>query len=115
MNASFTCISLLGVNKLPIKVMYSFLNELSSKALRCYLGLASIYDGNANKKKSELTEIIVHGYINNELKNKVTEDYECDKALKLVKSKGINVKSLPAHGNMDMKKADILKKHAKNN
>ena len=53
MNASFTCISLLGVNKLPIKVMYSFLNELSSKALRCYLGLASIYDGNANKKKSE--------------------------------------------------------------
>ena len=75
--------------------------------------LRSAYDGNANKKKSDLIEMVIYGYINNELKNKVIEDISYNKAVKLLKEKNINVKGLPGYGNIDMKKADIIKKYTK--
>ena len=39
--------------------------NISSQSLRSYLKLASIYDGNSNKKKTDLVEMIVYGCINN--------------------------------------------------
>ena len=65
------------------------------------------------KKKSDLIEMIIYGHINNELKNKVIEDISYNKAVKLLKEKNINVKGLPGYGNIDMKKADIIKKYTK--
>ena len=76
--------------------------------------LRSAYDGNANKKKSDLIEMVIYGYINNELKNKVIEDISYNKAVKLLKEKNINVKGLPGYGNIDMKKADIIRNVQRN-
>ena len=39
----------------------NFLNEVSSQSSRYYLKLANIYDGNSNKKKSDLIEMIMYG------------------------------------------------------
>ena len=57
--------------------------------------------------------MVIYGYINNELKNKVIEDISYNKAVKLLKEKNINVKGLPGYGNIDTKKADIIKKYTK--
>lgn len=84
-----------------------FLNELSSRSLHGYLKLASIYDGNANKKKSDLVEMIIYGYINGKLKDKVIDDISTSRAQKILKDKNINVKGLPGHGNMGLKQKDI--------
>ena len=46
------------------RCLINFLNRVSSNALRAYLGLAEVYDGNANKKKSDLIEMIVYGCMN---------------------------------------------------
>ena len=35
------------------------LNEVSSQSIRSYLRLANIYDGNSNKTKSDLVEMII--------------------------------------------------------
>ena len=57
--------------------------------------------------------MIIYGYINNTLKNKVIDDISYNKAVKLLKEKCINVKRLPGYGNINMKKADIMKKYTK--
>ena len=54
MNSSFVCISILVKSKLPKKNLINRLNEISSQSVRSYLRLANIYDGNSNKKKSDL-------------------------------------------------------------
>ena len=113
MNASFVYISIILASKIEIPILISFLNKVSCKALLGYLQFSSIYDGNANKKMSDLIEMIIYGYINNTLKNKVIDDISYNKAVKLLKEKCINVKGLPGYGNIDMKKADIMKKYAK--
>ena len=58
--------------------------------------------------------MVIYGYINNELKNKVIEDISYNKAVKLLKEKNINVKGLPGYGNIDMKKADIIRNVQRN-
>ena len=113
MNASFVCISIILASKIELPILISFLNKVSCKALLGYLQLNSIYDGNANNKMSDLIEMIIYRYINNTLKNKVIDDISYNKAVKLLKEKCINVKGLSGYGNIDMKKADIMKKYAK--
>ena len=49
MNSSYACIGIVVKSG-----WINFLNEVSSRALRDYLGLAEVYDGNANKKKEWL-------------------------------------------------------------
>ena len=61
MNSSFTCISILVKSNIPRSSLVNFLNEVSSQLLRSNLGLANIYDGNANKKKSDFIEMIIYG------------------------------------------------------
>ena len=59
MNSSFVIISILIKTKLAMNCVINHLNEVSSQSLRSYLRLANIYDGNSNKKKSDLVEMII--------------------------------------------------------
>ena len=51
MNSSLVCIGILVKNNISRHCLINFLNEVSSRALRAYLGLAEVNDGNANKKR----------------------------------------------------------------
>ena len=79
MNSSFVCISILVKSKLPKKSLINRLNEISSQSVRSYLRLANIYDGNSNKKKSDLIEMIIYGCMNGKLKNMDINDFQITK------------------------------------
>ena len=95
--------------------MINFLNEVSTKSLRDYLRLASIYDGNSNKKKSDLIEMIIYGCINGKLNNnKNIDDISTNKAHNILKENDIVIKSLPGYGIIIKRKKDI-KPYIENN
>ena len=50
MNSSLVCIGILVQSNISRHCLINFLNEVSSRALRNYLGAAEVCDGNANKK-----------------------------------------------------------------
>ena len=64
MNSPFTCISILVKSNVSRNYLINFLSEVSSQSFRSYLRLATIYDGSANKKKSDLIERIIYGCMN---------------------------------------------------
>ena len=68
------------------------LNEVSSQSLRSYLRLANIYDGNSNKKKIDLIELIIYGCMNGKLKNMDTNNISNNKVNSILKEKGISIK-----------------------
>ena len=107
MNSSLVCIVILVKSNISRQCLINFLNEVSGCALRAYLGLAEVYDGNANKKKSDLIEMIVYGYMNGKLKSKVVNKISVKKAYTLLRENNIAIKSVPGHGNMGFKKKDI--------
>ena len=94
MNSSLACIGILVKSKISSRCLISFLNGVSSRALRAYLGLAEVYDGNANKKKSDLIEMIVYGCMNGKLKKKVVDEISVKNAYTILLENNINVKSL---------------------
>ena len=83
------------------------MNEVSSQSLRSYLRLANIYDGNSNKKKSDLIEMIIYGCMNDKLKNMDISDISNNKSQSILKEKDISIKSLPGYGNLGLKKKDL--------
>ena len=87
MNSSLVCIVTLVKSNISGQWLINFLNEVSSCALRAYLGL----DDNCNKKKSDLIEMIVYGYMNGTLKNKVVNEISVKKAYTILREN----KSLP--------------------
>ena len=105
-NSSLVCISVLVKSRLPMKCLVNYLNEVSSQSLRTYLRLANIYDGNSNKKKSDLIEMIIYVCINGKLKN-TNFDISNNKVNTILKEKGISMKSLPGYGNFGLKKRDL--------
>ena len=107
MNSSLACIGTLVKSNISRQCLIKFLNEVSSSALRGYLGLAEVYDGNANKKKSDLIEMIVYGCINGKLKYKVVEDISHKRSLTILREYKISIKTLPGYGNMGLRKKDI--------
>ena len=107
MNSLFVCISILVKSNVSRQCLINFLNEVSSQLLRHYLKLANIYDRNSNKKKSDLTEMIIYGCMNEKLKNKRVEDISINKAYSILKQKDIIIKSLPGYGNLGLRKKDI--------
>ena len=107
MNSSLACIGILVKSNINKKCLINFLNRVSSSVLRAYLGLAEVYDGNANKKKSDLIEIMVYGCMNGQLKNKVVDEISVKRANTLLRENNINIKSLPGYGNMGLRKKDI--------
>ena len=92
MNSSFVCISILIKSKLPMNCFINHLNKVSSQSLRSQLRLANIYDGNSNKKKSNLIEMIIYGCMNGKLKNTDINDVSNNKVISILKDKGINIK-----------------------
>ena len=88
--------------------------NISTSSLRGYLKLADIYDGNSNKKKTDLVEMIIYECITNKINKGDIQDISIKKARKILKEKEINIKSLPGYGNMGLRKKDItltLKRH----
>ena len=107
MNSSLVCIGILVKSNISRLCLINFLNRVSSNALRAYLGLAEVYDGNANKKKSDLIEMIVYGCMNGKLKNKVVDEISVKRAHTILRENNINFKSLPGYGNIGLRKKDI--------
>ena len=67
MNSSFVAISILVKSNITERCLINTLMNISSQSFRAYLKLASIYDGNSNKKKTDLVEMIVYGCMINKL------------------------------------------------
>ena len=107
MNSSLVCIGILVKSNISKHCLIKFLNEVSSSALRNYLGAAEVYDDNANKKKSDLIEMIVYGCMNGKLKNKIVEDMSFNRAITILREHKIIIKSLPGKDNMGLRKKDI--------
>ena len=107
MNSSLACIGILMKSNISRQCLINFLNRLSSRALRAYLGLVEVYVGNANKKKTDLIEMIVYGCMNGKLKNKVVDEISVNRAYTRLRENNINIKSLPGYGNMMLRKKYI--------
>ena len=107
MNSSFVGISILVKSRLSEKCLINILMNMSSHSLRSYLKLANIYDGNSNKKKTDLIEMIVCGCVTNKLNNELVKDISINKVMSILKEKDILIKSLPGYGNLGLKKKDI--------
>ena len=107
MNSSLACIGILVKSNISKKSLINFLNEVSSRTLRAYLGLADVYDSNANKKKSDLIEMTIYGCMNGKLKNKVVDEISVKNAYTILRENNINIKSLSGYGNMGLRKKDI--------
>ena len=113
MNSSLVCTGIFVKGNISKHCLIKFLNEVSSSALRNYLGVPEVYDDNANKKKGDLIEMIVYGCMNGKLKNKIAEDIAFNRAITILREDKINIKSLPGNGNMGLRKKDI-KPYAEN-
>ena len=107
MNSSFVGISILVKSRLSEKCLINILMNMSSHSLRSYLKFANIYDGNSNKKKTDLIEMIVYGCVTNKLNNELVKDISINKVMSILKEKDILIKSLPGYGNLGLKKKDI--------
>ena len=76
--------------------------------MRDNLRLPNIYDGNSNKKKNDLIEMIIYGCTNDKLNNKKNiDDISTNKAHNILKENDIVIKSLPGYGNINKCKKDI--------
>ena len=106
MNSSLVAISILVKSNISRQCLINFLLDVSSQSFRIYLRLANIYDGNCNKKKTDLIEMTVYGCITNKLNKKRIEDISLNKPCLMLKEKDISVKSLPGYGNLGLRKKE---------
>ena len=81
--------------------------NISSQSLRGYLKLSSIYDGNSNKKKTDLVEMIVYGCMINKLNKEPIKDILINRTINILKEHDISIKSLTGYGNIGLRKKDI--------
>ena len=107
MNSSLIAISTLIKSNIGEKCLASFLMTVSNQGLRDYLKLTNIYKGDAIKKKTGIIEMIIYGCTTNKLNKKEIEDLSTNRARKMLKANGINLKSLPGYGNVRSKKKDM--------
>ena len=107
MNSSFVAISTLVKSDIGEKCLINILMNISTQGLKDYLKSANIYKGNASKKKTDLVEMIVYGCITDKLNKKVLEDISTKQPNQILNKSKITLKSLPGHGNAELKKKDI--------
>ena len=107
MHSSLAAISTLVKSNIGKRCLIKILMNISTSSLRGYLKLADIYDGNSNKKKTDLVEMIIYECITNKINKGDIQDISIKKACKILKEKEINIKSLPGYGNMGLRKKDI--------
>ena len=74
MNSTFVTISILVKSDISKKCLINTLMNMPNEALEGYLKLARIYESNSSKKKTDLIEMIVYGYINNKINKKCITD-----------------------------------------
>ena len=108
MNSSFVGISILVKSNISERYLVNILMNISSQSLKSYLKLANIYDGVSSKKKTDLSEMIVYGYMNGKLRKVRIEGISINKANKILSDKNISIKLLPGYGNLGMRKKDIV-------
>ena len=66
--------------------------NISSQSLKAYLKPANIYDGNSNKKKRDLVEMIVYGCMINKLNKEPIKDILINRAHNILKEHDISIK-----------------------
>ena len=103
MNSAFVMISIVMKSNWNERCLVNALMDINNEGLRTYLRLANIYDGNSNKRKSDLIEMIVYGYMNGKISKKSLEDFSTNNALNLGKDKKISIKYLPGYGNSNFR------------
>ena len=78
--------------------------NLLTKVLTDYLECASIYRGTSPKKKTDLIEMIVYGYMTGTLNKKDLKDISVKQENQILIKNYITINSLPGHGNIGLKK-----------
>ena len=104
MNSLLVCIGILVKSNISKLCLINVLNQVWSSVLRKNLGAAEVHDGNANKKKSDLIEMIVYGCMSGKLRNKIVEDISFKRALTILIEHNTTIKSLSGNGNMGLRK-----------
>ena len=66
--------------------------NISSQSLKAYLKPANTYDGNSNKKKRDLVEMIVYGCMINKLNKEPIKDISINRAHNVLKEHDISIK-----------------------
>ena len=65
------------------------------------------FKGNSAKKKTDLIEMIVYGWITDKLNNEGIEDISWKQSNQILNKSNITVKSVTGYGNAELKKKDI--------
>ena len=107
MNTSFVAISTPVKSNLGERCLINALMNISSQSLRAYLRLANVYDGNSNKKKADLVEMIVYTCMINEISKEPIKDIPMNRDLNTLKEHSIYIKPLPGYGDFGLRKKDI--------
>ena len=80
---------------------------MSTKGLKDYLECASIYRDTSPKKKTDLTEMIVYGYMTGTLNKKDLKDISVKQENQILIKNYMTINSLPGHGNIGLKKKNF--------
>ena len=107
MNSTFVMISMLVKSNTGERCLINVLMNITSQALENYLDMDNIYSGKSSKKKTQLIEMIVYGWITNTINRNDIKDISTKELNRLLKE--ILAKSLPGHGNKGLKKRNIDK------
>ena len=86
--------------------------NFSTKRLKDYLECASIYKSTLPKKKTDLFEMFIQGYMTERLNKKDLKDISIKQANQILNKNNITIDSLPGYGNMGLKKKET-KSHIK--
>ena len=82
-------------------------NEYINSGIKILFRMREYFKGNSSKKKTDLIEMIVYGWITDKLNNEGIEDISWKQTNQILNKSNIIVKSLPGYGNAELKKKDI--------
>ena len=82
-------------------------NEYINSGIKILFRMREYFKGNSSKKKTDLIEMIVYGWITDNLNNEWKEDISWKQTNQILNKSNITVKSLPGYGNAELKKKDI--------
>ena len=82
-------------------------NEYINSGIKILFRMREYFKGNSSKKKTDLIEMIVYGWITDKLNNEGIEDISWKQTNQISNKSNITVKSLPGYGNAELKKKDI--------
>ena len=82
-------------------------NEYINSGIKILFRMREYFKGNSSKKKTDLIEMIVYGWITDKLNNEGIEDISWKQTNQILNKSNITAKSLPGYGNAELKKKDI--------